>query len=94
MDLVGVTRDGRLAVMELKASEDVHLVMQAIDYWLRIRHHQEQQDFLALRIFSRGHARFAAAAALSGGAVAAISSRGRCPGALSEPELSKSAAWV
>jgi hypothetical protein len=45
IDLVGVTRDGRLAVMELKASEDVHLIMQAIDYWLRIRHHQEQQDF-------------------------------------------------
>jgi hypothetical protein len=45
MDLVGVTRNGRLAVMELKASEDVHLVMQAIDYWLRIRHHQEHQDF-------------------------------------------------
>ena len=45
MDLVGVTRDGRLAVMELKASEDVHLVMQAVDYWLRVRHHQEQQDF-------------------------------------------------
>jgi hypothetical protein len=45
MDLVGITRDGRLAVMELKASEDVQLVMQAIDYWLRVRHHQEQQDF-------------------------------------------------
>ena len=45
MDLLGITRDGRLVVMELKASEDVQLVMQAIDYWLRVRHHQEQGDF-------------------------------------------------
>jgi hypothetical protein len=45
MDLLGVTRDGRLVVMELKASEDVQLVMQAVDYWLRVRQHQEQQDF-------------------------------------------------
>jgi hypothetical protein len=45
MDLLGTTRDGRLVVMELKASEDVQLVMQAIDYWLRVRHHQIQGDF-------------------------------------------------
>jgi hypothetical protein len=45
MDLLGITRDGRLVVMELKASEDVQLVMQATDYWLRVRHHQEEQDF-------------------------------------------------
>ena len=45
MDLLGITRDGRLLIMELKASEDVQLVMQAIDYWLRVRHHQEQEDF-------------------------------------------------
>jgi hypothetical protein len=45
MDLVGVTRDGRLAVLELKASEDIQLVMQGADYWLRVRWHQAQQDF-------------------------------------------------
>lgn len=45
MDLFGINRDGRLAVIELKASEDVQLVMQAVDYWLRVRHHQKQQDF-------------------------------------------------
>lgn len=45
MDLLGITRDGRLVIIELKASEDVQLVMQAIDYWLRVRHHQEQGDF-------------------------------------------------
>ena len=45
MDLLGITRDARLVVMELKASEDVQLLMQAIDYWLRVRHHQEREDF-------------------------------------------------
>jgi len=45
IDLLGVTRDGRLAVVELKASEDIHVVMQAVDYWLRVRRHHEQDDF-------------------------------------------------
>jgi hypothetical protein len=45
IDLLGVTRDGRLAVLELKASEDIHLAMQAVDYWLRVRFHHEQNDF-------------------------------------------------
>jgi hypothetical protein len=45
IDLLGVTRDGRLAVLELKASEDIHLVMQAADYWLRVRFHHDQDDF-------------------------------------------------
>jgi hypothetical protein len=45
MDLLGVTRDGRLAVIELKASEDIHLAMQGMDYWLRVRWHLRQGDF-------------------------------------------------
>jgi hypothetical protein len=45
IDLLGVTRDGRLAVLELKASEDIHLAMQAVDYWLRVRFHHDQEDF-------------------------------------------------
>jgi hypothetical protein len=45
IDLLGVTRDGRLAVLELKASEDIHLAMQAVDYWLRVRFHHDQDDF-------------------------------------------------
>jgi hypothetical protein len=45
IDLLGATRDGRLAVLELKASEDIHLVMQAVDYWLRVRFHHDQDDF-------------------------------------------------
>ena len=45
IDLLGVTRDGRLAILELKASEDIQLPLQAADYWLRVRHHHAQDDF-------------------------------------------------
>jgi hypothetical protein len=45
MDLVGVTRDGRLTVLELKAQEDIHMTLQAVDYWLRVRWHHERQEF-------------------------------------------------
>ena len=44
MDLLTVTRDGRLALLELKADEDIHLVLQAASYWLRISAHHEQQE--------------------------------------------------
>lgn len=39
VDLLAVSHDGRLAVLELKASEDLHLPMQALDYWMRIHWH-------------------------------------------------------
>jgi hypothetical protein len=45
IDLLAATRDGRLAVLELKAFEDIHLVMQAVDYWLRVRWHHDRDDF-------------------------------------------------
>lgn len=37
LDLLTVTRKGRLAVLELKADDDLHLPLQALDYWARIR---------------------------------------------------------
>jgi len=37
LDLLTVTRQGRLAIIELKASEHIHLPLQAADYWLRVR---------------------------------------------------------
>jgi hypothetical protein len=37
LDLVTVTRQGRLAILELKADDDLHLPFQALDYWIRIR---------------------------------------------------------
>jgi hypothetical protein len=37
LDLITVTRQGRLAILELKAGDDLHLPLQALDYWTRIR---------------------------------------------------------
>ena len=36
LDLLAVNRDGRLAVVELKADEDLHMVLQGLDYWIRV----------------------------------------------------------
>jgi len=53
IDLLGVTKRGRLAILELKASDDLHLAMQAADYWLRVRQHQRQGEFRELGYFPR-----------------------------------------
>ena len=37
LDLLTLDRNGRLVVLELKASEDLHLPLQALDYWIRVR---------------------------------------------------------
>ncbi len=39
LDLLAVRRDGRLVVLEIKADEDLHLALQALDYWVRVRRH-------------------------------------------------------
>jgi hypothetical protein len=45
LDLLGVTGDGRLAVIELKADDDLHLALQGLDYWVRVRwHHLQDAD--------------------------------------------------
>jgi hypothetical protein len=45
LDLLGVTDDGRLAVIELKADEDMQLALQGLDYWVRVRwHHLQNPD--------------------------------------------------
>ncbi len=37
LDLLTLDRGGRLTVLELKAGEDLHLPLQALDYWIRVR---------------------------------------------------------
>jgi len=45
LDLLSVDQDGRLAVIELKADDDLHLALQGLDYWVRVRwHHQQNPD--------------------------------------------------
>jgi hypothetical protein len=45
LDLLSVDRDGRLAVIELKADDDLQLALQGLDYWVRVRwHHLQHPD--------------------------------------------------
>jgi hypothetical protein len=45
LDVLTCTLDGRLAILELKADEDIHLPLQGLDYWARVRWHQERGEF-------------------------------------------------
>ena len=51
IDLLAAGTDGRLAVIELKASEDIHLPLQALDYWMRVKWHLERGDFASAGYF-------------------------------------------
>jgi hypothetical protein len=52
IDLLAVDRTGRLAVVEVKASEDLHLPLQALDYWIRVKWHLDRGEFSASGLFS------------------------------------------
>ena len=45
LDVLTTTHDGRLAVVELKADEDIHLPLQGLDYWSRVDWHQRRGEF-------------------------------------------------
>jgi len=51
IDVLTLTRDGRLAVVELKADEDIHLPLQGLDYWARVQWHHERGEFLQFGYF-------------------------------------------
>ena len=51
IDLLATERDGRLAVIELKATEDIHLPLQALDYWMRVKWHVDRDEFTARGYF-------------------------------------------
>lgn len=51
IDLLAANSSGRLAVLELKASADIHLPLQALDYWMRVRWHLAQNEFTACGYF-------------------------------------------
>ncbi len=52
IDVLAVTREGRLAVIELKADEDIQLPLQGLDYWWRVRWHHAHEEFQRLGYFS------------------------------------------
>ncbi|HEV2690286.1 MAG TPA: hypothetical protein VGV35_17130, partial [Bryobacteraceae bacterium] len=45
LDVLAATRDRRLAVVELKADEDIHLPLQGLDYWSRVQWHHARGEF-------------------------------------------------
>ncbi len=45
IDLLAVDILGRLAILELKASQDIHLPLQALDYWIRVKWHLDRNEF-------------------------------------------------
>jgi hypothetical protein len=45
IDLLACDDRGRLVVVELKATEDIHLPLQGLDYWMRVNWHLGRGDF-------------------------------------------------
>ena len=52
IDVLTCTRAGRLAVLELKADEDMHLALQGLDYWSRVLWHHNRGEFQQHGYFS------------------------------------------
>jgi hypothetical protein len=52
IDLLTVTKSGRLAVLELKADEDLHLPLQGLDYWSRVQWHHQRGEFRQFGYFT------------------------------------------
>jgi hypothetical protein len=51
IDLLGIDHTGQLVVIEIKATADLQLPFQALDYWLRVRKHLAAGDFERLGYF-------------------------------------------
>ncbi len=45
IDLLACDHQGRLAILEIKASADLQLPLQALDYWLRVKWHLDRGEF-------------------------------------------------
>jgi len=45
LDLLAADRAGRLAILEIKAGQDIHLPLQALDYWMHVNWHLARGDF-------------------------------------------------
>jgi hypothetical protein len=51
IDVLAETREARLAVIELKADEDIHLPLQGVDYWSRVAWHQGRGELTKFGYF-------------------------------------------
>jgi hypothetical protein len=52
IDLLTVTKEGRLVVIEIKASADPELPFQALDYWIAVEKHRRSGDFQSKGYFA------------------------------------------
>src|SRR5712692_8674791 len=52
IDVLTITHERQLAVVELKADEDIHLPLQGIDYWSRVAWHHARGEFQRFGYFS------------------------------------------
>ena len=52
IDVLVLNRESRLAVIELKADEDIHLPLQGIDYWSRVAWHHTRGEFQKFGYFA------------------------------------------
>jgi hypothetical protein len=52
IDVLVLNRESRLAVIELKADEDIHLPLQGIDYWSRVAWHHARGEFQKFGYFA------------------------------------------
>ncbi len=53
LDVLTVTLEGRIAVVELKADEDIHLPLQGLDYWARVQWHHSRGEFQRFGYFGK-----------------------------------------
>ena len=44
IDLLACDQGGRLAVIEFKVGEDIHLPLQGLDYWMRVKWHLDRDE--------------------------------------------------
>src|SRR4029453_2549886 len=51
IDMLALRQDGRLAVIELKVSEDREHVLQGADYWQRVEAHRRRGNITRARLF-------------------------------------------
>src|SRR6185436_13354832 len=51
IDLLAADHSGRLVALELKASQDIHLPLQALDYWMRVKWRLDREEFSAYGYF-------------------------------------------
>ncbi len=53
IDLLALRHDGRLVVIELKATEDREHVFQGVDYWRRVEAHRRRGHIAAAKLFGK-----------------------------------------